>query len=317
MFENGRWQMKQSRFLLEDQDNSSQADYRSGWARAPRFWVECRIGSSQVLGWFRRENTPDEPDGLELPDGARCAASMAAMARTAVMTTTLLLTPGIAMAQDAAPDAAEADATLLGWLVDALGIGYILIFMALSFILVALFIMNILSLRRSSVCPTELIEGFETHLDQKQYQEAYELSKTDESFLGNVLSSGLARLSTSYDHAIGAMEEVGSEEQMKLEHQLSYLALIGTLSPMIGLFGTVHGMISSFYTIATAGATPDPSKLAEGISTALLTTLLGLAIAIPAIAGYNILKNRIQRLVMEVGTTSENLMGRFEKVGKK
>ena len=86
---------------------------------------------------------------------------------------------------------------------------------------------------------------------------------------------------------------------------------------MIGLFGTVHGMISSFFTIATAGATPDPAKLAEGISTALLTTLLGLAIAIPAIAAYNILKNRVQRLVLEVGGTSENLMGRFEKVGKK
>ena len=228
---------------------------------------------------------------------------------------TMLMVPTNLLAQD--ENAVESDANLLGWLVEALGLGYIVIFVALSFILVALFIMNILSLRRNSVCPAQLIEGFEAHLDQKQYQEAYELSKTDESFLGNVLSSGLAKLSTSYQHAVSAMMESGSEEQMKLEHQLSYLALIGTLSPMIGLFGTVHGMISSFFTIATAGATPDPSKLAEGISTALLTTLLGLAIAIPAIAGYNILKNRVQRLVLEVGSTSENLMGRFEKVGKK
>lgn len=273
MFENGKWNMKQSRFLLEPNSESARhKSFRENW-RLP-------ITVSFVC-----------------------------------VTATLLLLPTTVFGQE--PDAAEADATLLGWLVEALGLGYILIFMALSFILVALFIMNILSLRRTSVCPPELVEGFEAHLDQKQYQEAYELSKTDESFLGNVLSSGLARLSTSYEHAIGAMEEVGSEEQMKLEHQLSYLALIGTLSPMIGLFGTVHGMISSFYTIATAGATPDPSKLAGGISTALLTTLMGLGIAIPAIAGYNILKNRVQRLVLEVGTTSENLMGRFEKVGKK
>ena len=69
--------------------------------------------------------------------------------------------------------------------------------------------------------------------------------------------------------------------------------------------------------IANGGGTPDPNKLAEGISTALLTTLIGLAIAIPAIAAYNILRNRVQRLVLEVGITSENLMGRFEKVGKK
>jgi biopolymer transport protein ExbB len=84
---------------------------------------------------------------------------------------------------------------------------------------------------------------------------------------------------------------------------------------MVGLFGTVHGMISSFYAIAVAGATPEASKLAGGISTALLTTLIGLAIAIPAIAAFNILRNRVARLVLEVGIVSENLMNRFENVG--
>ena len=62
--------------------------------------------------------------------------------------------------------------------------------------------------------------------------------------------------------AIEAMQEVGEEESMKLEHRLSYLALIGTISPMVGLFGTVEGMIRSFKVIATEGGTPDPSKLA-------------------------------------------------------
>ena len=230
----------------------------------------------------------------------------------------------VVVAQDDAGANAGADAgatkkpdTLLGWLVSSLGWEYMLVFLALSFILVALFIMNLLSSRRDYVCPQHLVEGFEAHLDEKQYQEAYELAKSDESFLGNVLSAGLAKLSSSYNHAITAMNEVGEEENMKLDHRLSYLALIGTISPMIGLFGTVHGMINSFYAIATGGGTPDPNQLAEGISTALLTTLIGLAIAIPAIAAYNILRNRIQRLVLEVGITSENLMSRFEKVGKK
>ena len=222
-----------------------------------------------------------------------------------------------AWAQDPAAAPARTQETLLGWLVNSLGWVYILIFLSLSFILVALFIMNSLSARRESVCPQHLVEGFEAYLDEKKYQEAYELAKTDESFLGNVLSAGLAKLSSSYQHAIASMQEVGAEENMRLEHRLSYLALIGTISPMIGLFGTVHGMINSFYTIANGGGTPDPNKLAEGISTALLTTLIGLAIAIPAIAGYNILRNRVQRLVLDVGITSENLMGRFEKVGKK
>ena len=229
----------------------------------------------------------------------------------------LIETGILAFAQDAAEANTRTEESLLSWLLNSLGLGYILIFLSLSFILVALFIMNALSARREYVCPQHLVEGFEAYLDEKKYQEAYELAKTDESFLGNVLSAGLAKLSSSYQHAVASMQEVGAEENMRLEHRLSYLALIGTISPMIGLFGTVHGMINSFYTIANGGGTPDPNKLAEGISTALLTTLFGLAIAIPAIACYNILRNRVQRLVLDVGITSENLMGRFEKVGKK
>jgi biopolymer transport protein ExbB len=207
--------------------------------------------------------------------------------------------------------------SFLTWLVESLGPLYIIVFLILSFTLVALFVMNLLSARRETVCPDHLIENFEANLDQKNYQEAYEMAKADESFLGSVLSTGLAKLTSGYAQAVEGMQEVGEEESMKLDHRLSYLALIGTISPMIGLFGTVHGMIDSFSTIAQAGGTPDPNELAGGISRALMTTLVGLAIAIPAIAAYNILRNRVQRLVLEVGIVSENLMSRFENVSGK
>ena len=213
-------------------------------------------------------------------------------------------------------DAPKEAVSALGWLIEALGI-YLIVFLLISVALVSLMIMNFLAVRRSVVCPPDLIDAFQAHLDEKQYQEAYELAKADESFLGNVLSAGLSKVSTSYKHAVAAMQDIGAEENMKLDHRASYLALIGTLAPMIGLLGTVDGMIRSFYTIATAGTSPDANKLAEGISTALLTTLVGLLIAIPAIAAYNIFKNMIQKLVLYVGITSDNLMGRFEKVGSK
>jgi biopolymer transport protein ExbB len=212
---------------------------------------------------------------------------------------------------------AEGETSYLVWVFEALGIPYMLIFLALSFTLVALFVMNLITSARSKVCPVHLVEDFEEMLDNKQYQDAYELAKEHESVLGSVLSAGLAKLSAGYPQAIEAMQEIGEEENMKLEHRLSYMALIGTLSPMVGLFGTVHGMISAFQVIATGGSTPEASELAGGISTALFTTLLGLAIAIPAIAVYNILKNRVARLMLEVGILSEGLMGRFEGVGKK
>ncbi|MEE2643266.1 MAG: MotA/TolQ/ExbB proton channel family protein [Planctomycetota bacterium] len=228
----------------------------------------------------------------------------------------------------AAEDAPAADAAAGGdggdqtqsvfeWLFEALGTLYITVFLLLSFTFVALFVMNVITARRDSVCPVGLVESFEACLNEKKYQEAYDMAKADESMLGNVLSAGLAKLSSGYAPAIEAMQEVGEEETMKMQHRLSYIALIGTISPMIGLFGTVHGMISSFYTIATAGATPDPADLAGGISRALLTTLIGLAIAIPAIAVFNILRNRVDRLVLEVGVLSEGLMSRFQDNGAK
>jgi len=226
-------------------------------------------------------------------------------------------------AAPAAPAAPVEDETIeapqemsyLSWIYRALGPGYMVIFLGLSFTLVALFVMNLLTARRDNVCPMLLVETFEGHLNEKRYQEAYELAKADESFLGQVLSAGLAKLSAGYSPAIEAMQEVGEEENMKLEHRLSYMALIGTISPMVGLFGTVHGMIASFQVIAAGGSTPKASDLASGISTALFTTLIGLAIAIPAIAAFNILKNRVARLVLEVGILSESLMSRFENVG--
>ena len=217
--------------------------------------------------------------------------------------------------QDESSGAAEPRKRALEWMYESLGWFYSAVFLSLSFTLVALFVMNLLTARRENVVPVALVEGFEAHLNEKRYQEAYEMAKSDESFLGQVLSAGLAKLSSGYDQAIEAMQEVGEDENMKLEHRLSYMGLIGSISPMVGLLGTVHGMISAFSEIAVAGAAVKPQDLAQGISKALFTTLVGLMIAIPAIAAYNILRNRVQRLVLEVGILSEGLMGRFSTVG--
>jgi biopolymer transport protein ExbB len=212
------------------------------------------------------------------------------------------------------PAAADAGESVLTAWASALGWFFGPVFLCISFTLVALFVMNLLTARRENVVPVALLEGFEAHLNEKRYQEAYEMAKSDESFLGQALSAGLAKLSAGYDQAIEAMQEVGEDENMKLEHRLSYVGLIGAISPMVGLLGTVWGMIKAFEKIGIAGAAVKPQQLAGDISTALLTTLFGLAIAIPAIAAYNILRNRVQRLVLEVGILSEGLMSRFSTV---
>lgn len=218
-----------------------------------------------------------------------------------------------------AGDAADAPpkTSALGFYYKALGLFYTVVFLSLSFVFVALVVMNIMSIRRQSVVPPDLVETFESLLNEKRFQDAYELAKNDESFLGHVLAAGLAKLQEGYSQAVEAMQEVGEDENMRLEQRLSYIALIGTVSPMVGLLGTVNGMIRAFRTIASTNTQPKPSQLADDISTALITTLAGLFLAIPAIAAFGIFRNRLQRLVLEVGIYSERLMSRFQNVGPK
>ncbi len=224
--------------------------------------------------------------------------------------------PEPAAAASPAESSTGADRTnYLQWAGRSLGIGYSLVFLTISFVLVALFVMSLLAARRENVVPVALIEQFETHVSENRFQEAYDLAKNDESMLGQVLAAGMSKLKVGYAQAIEAMQEVGEEENMKLEHRLSYMALIGTISPMIGLLGTVQGIIGAFQVIEnTATGAPDAQELAGELSTALFTTLVGLALAIPAIAVYNILRNRVARLVLEVGIVSEGLMSRFQSM---
>jgi biopolymer transport protein ExbB len=148
-------------------------------------------------------------------------------------------------------------------------------------------------------------------LAENNLQAAAELVRADDSFLGQVVSAGLAKLQSGKPAALEAMAVTGEDETMKLEHKVGYLALIGNIAPMVGLLGTVDGMVISFGEIASSEQTPKPAKLAGGIQTALYTTLVGLVLAIPAIIAYNLLRNRIQRMVVEAGNESEKMIDQF------
>ena len=225
--------------------------------------------------------------------------------------------PAAGGAQPAANGAAPAAASesFLSWMIRASGF-FGLILLLLSFLMVALIMANVLSIRRDNLMPPDLIGAFEEKLNNKDYQGAFELAKSDDSFVARVLAAGLSKLNQGYSEAVEGMQEVGEDENMAMEHKLSYLALIGAIAPMIGLMGTVYGMILSFQTIANSATSPKPSELADGISTALFTTLEGLTVAIPAMIFYSLLRNRVARFSLEVGMISESLMNRFSSSSK-
>ncbi|MEW4527132.1 MotA/TolQ/ExbB proton channel family protein [Maioricimonas sp. JC845] len=216
---------------------------------------------------------------------------------------------------DASDDEDAPQESFLAWMIRASGM-FGVVLLLLSFIMVAVIMMNVLQVRRDNLLPPAFIEAFEQKLAAKDYQGAYETARSDDSFIARVLAAGLGKLNRGYQEAIEGMQEVGEEESMTMEHRLSYLALIGSIAPMIGLMGTVYGMINSFSEIATSPVQPKPKDLADGIATALFTTLEGLTVAIPALIAYSLLRNRVARFVLEVGMVSEGLMSRFSTVGK-
>ena len=185
---------------------------------------------------------------------------------------------------------------LLVYYIKALGATFVIVFVGLSFALVALLVMCFLQLRRTVLMPPELMEGFENHLDKKEFQQAYELAKADDSYLGRVLSIGLVKLQVGRQQAFDAMREAQAEEAMQLEHKISYVSLIGAIAPMFGLLGTVSGMVSAFTVIAQSATQPKHHELASGISQALVTTLIGLWIAIPATACFSLFRNWLEQL---------------------
>jgi biopolymer transport protein ExbB len=237
--------------------------------------------------------------------------------------TATCVVPSVAIAQDEealVDDGAagvEEGTSYLTFLFQALGIKYVIVFLLLSFALVALLVMCFMQFRTSVLMPPGLSEQFEQHLENKEFQQAYELAKNDDSYLGRVLAAGMSKLQSGYPAAVEAMQGAENEQAMALEHKISFVSLIGALAPMFGLLGTVDGMVAAFMKIAQSTTTPKPNELAQGISQALVTTLIGLWLAIPAIACYALFKNWLQRFNMDVDDESMRLMSRFQSMGKK
>lgn len=186
-----------------------------------------------------------------------------------------------------------------------------LVIAAMSFYLIALVVWMALNYRTSTTAPAGLLRDVQDLLDQTKYNEAYHRLVGDSSFLARVLAAGVRKLPSGLAQAQRASELANESTTMEMEHRTTYLATVGTLGPMIGLVGTVYGMIIAFRVIAVEGSTPQANQLAAGISTALYATLEGIAISIPAIFFYALFRNRIARLSLEVGMTAELMLEQF------
>jgi len=186
-----------------------------------------------------------------------------------------------------------------------------MILWAMSIITVAIIVQYFIQIRRENIIPQAVLDQIREMFDEKQYGEVIELTATEPSFMSYVVHAGLSDAAHGYPAMERAMEEAAEERTTKLLRQIEWLNLVGNISPMLGLLGTVWGMILAFQAIKAAGGAPDPGKLGGSIGIALVTTLLGLAIAIPALAVYAVMRNRVDGLSSETMVVAQELISTF------
>lgn len=190
---------------------------------------------------------------------------------------------------------------LITWLLvllSALSVGYTLKLM--------------LMYRRKLMLPDDMRKKVTDLLQAKRFREAIDYAAGQTSYLGRVISAALNEGVHGYGAMERAVEESGDSETTKALRPVEYLNVLGNIAPMIGLFGTVYGMIRAFDQLQASGGKPDPAQLAGGISTAMITTFWGLVVAIPALASYALIRNKIDALTSEGMLIAEQVIAQFK-----
>lgn len=230
----------------------------------------------------------------------------------------LSLVGGVVALQEAVPPPMQppVDKTLVQYIAEGGGIGYIII--GLSFTAVVLIIAALVRLRRARLAPEEDVSSLDRMLRAGSIEQAikYCAAPEHDSFLTRVMGAALLRCSRSPFGLLElrtALEESGQQEVARLHRSTDAVGLIASVAPMLGLLGTVVGMVGAFDTLSVSQGVAKPDQLAGSISVALITTVLGLVVAIPCTAVHAYLRNRIDALVADIAALIEELAAHVEQ----
>ncbi|QDU94893.1 MotA/TolQ/ExbB proton channel family protein [Lignipirellula cremea] len=215
-------------------------------------------------------------------------------------------------APPAAAPASEGNKSFLEALLDA-GVAWVLIFFGLSLLAVYFIVEHALTIRREKLMPEYVLGELEILIEAGQINEAIEfcLAPQNHCMASEVVLAGLERYQGSdfgFAEYKTAVEEEGENQTSRLYRRTEVLGVIGAISPMLGLTGTVLGMITAFNVIASTKGAAKPEELAGGIGQALVTTLLGLMVAIPCMVSYSWFRNLIDSIVAEAGKRIERIL---------
>jgi biopolymer transport protein ExbB len=183
-----------------------------------------------------------------------------------------------------------------------------------SVVALAVFLERIWILRRRNIIPDEFVRSVEDLVKKQKMSEALFLAQGDSSSIGRIFFAGLKNAGRGLWLVKEAIEERGDREAVGLEKRIGILATVANLAPLLGLLGTVSGMIRSFNVISLEG-TGNPAHLAGGIAEALITTAAGLCVAIPTLVCHRILKDKAESLIFDMEENSLKLIETIQKHG--
>ena len=168
-----------------------------------------------------------------------------------------------------------------------------------SLLSLAIILERLFALQHKKVIPLDFLGDIQEYGKQGNVQRILALCREKETPLTRILDAGFRRLELGFSETERALEAAGQHEVSFLTSHLRLLGAIGVIAPMLGLLGTVMGMIKAFENIAQSGA-GNPNLVASGIAEALTTTAAGLIVAIPSLAAYHFFRGRIDRMVFEM-----------------
>ena len=190
-----------------------------------------------------------------------------------------------------------------------MGIGIMILLILLSILAVYLVVDQALALRKKELVPADVVENVRQLLAQGKLKEADQTCRDRPCPLSFVLQSGISEIEYGWPAVEKAIEDSTAEQAARLYRKLEYLSVIGNIAPMLGLLGTVTGMILAFRQVALSQGTAGAGDLAAGIYSALVTTVAGLVIAIPALGAFAIFRNKIDEIISDTAYSAQHVFG--------
>ncbi|NOZ23814.1 MAG: MotA/TolQ/ExbB proton channel family protein [Planctomycetes bacterium] len=193
-------------------------------------------------------------------------------------------------------------------------IEYVIILVSIA--ATTLIIDNMWKIRVATAMPPDIVAESQKLMKERAYNDVLTMCQSKPSYFSNVLQSGLLKLRHDFSAVQEAVNDAIDKGAAAMHSRINTLSFLAKISPMLGLLGTVIGMISAFGNIARASALNKPELLAQGVSQALITTATGLIVALPVMLFYFILRDRVNRIVLQVESTVSDMLEPFRPTRK-